>query len=171
MMEKIKGLCILAGNSQELVSWRRWEKNNSTVNQAITSTFEPTHLKYFFKKGLENSDFTFPGKPRGSKMWWYLSAVEVGRVSGSLSQLEGELQRRMVQLPGLRSPVQCFPIYSDLICGKDENCHKNEDLNDQPLLVIQKHSAVYSTMYPSWKQPFFLRLPPASLLFPVYYSI
>lgn len=32
---------------------------------------------------------------------------------------------------------------------KDEKCHKNEDLNNQPLLVIQKHSPLYSTMYSS----------------------
>lgn len=46
----------------------------------------------FFKKGLENSGLTFPAELGGSKMWWCLCVVGVGRTSGVLSQLEGELQ-------------------------------------------------------------------------------
>lgn len=44
-----------------------------------------------FKKGLENSDLTFPAELGGSKMWC-LCVVGAGRTSGVLSRLEGELQ-------------------------------------------------------------------------------
>ena len=65
------------------------------------------------------------------------------------AQLEGELQCGTVQLPGHWSPIDVFLFTLTLVCGKDKKCHKNEVLNNQPLLIIRKHSPLYSMMFSS----------------------